>query len=440
MFLLRETSVGGKFALRPIVPTNSDGTIKTTAITPEWIFDERSISPGSYEEKWPGQGSKRLIQFSVLWRQQTSDIEIPFVRDLQIMADGVVNPTVETFDLSEVVTSEPHAALAGGYRQAMRYLGQGTASVRLPAGNQTGMLRAGMIIQIVLGILTEVEFPDSIREFWWVDSILFGEDGSETLQLVHCPVNASGQSLVALHMVAARTRAPGFTLPYPPDIGAEDVPGREADTTVPASTTSGVPFSQGGGGAASGFNRTNPPAPPANNPPAPPSDGGGGVGGSDVGEAGGVPTDPTKKPKVPARAPGSGISIALPGLGPMPDTAWPGECEYGVHQIRTSIEGALIYGTVVNYLVTTTEPVSAEMVDADPLTYVPPGESSPVTIICPRYEVRVQEPMSEPRVFNVWSIVGPGVDYPFGLEVIDWQCKLRDGTPGPTRTPASPPL
>jgi hypothetical protein len=302
------------------------------------------------------------------------------------------------------------------------------------------MLRAGMIIQIVLGILTEVEFPDSIREFWWVDSILFGEDGSETLQLVHCPVNASGQSLVALHMVAARTRAPGFTLPYPPDIGAEDVPGREADTTVPASTTSGVPFSQGGGGAASGFNRTNPPAPPANNPPAPPSDGGGGVGGSDVGEAGGVPTDPTKKPKVPARAPGSGISIALPGLGPMPDTAWPGECEYGVHQIRTSIEGALIYGTVVNYLVTTTEPVSAEMVDADPLTYVPPGESSPVTIICPRYEVRVQEPMSEPRVFNVWSIVGPGVDYPFGLEVIDWQCKLRDGTPGPTRTPASPPL
>ncbi len=441
VFLLRETSVGGKFALRPIVPTNSDGTIKTTAITPEWIFDERSISPGSYEEKWPGQGSKRLIQFNVLWRQQTSDTEIPFIRDLQIMADGVVNPTVETFDLSEVVTSEPHAALAGGYRQAMRYLGQGTASVRLPAGNQTGMLRAGMIIQIVLGILTEVEFPDSIREFWWVDSILFGEDGSETLQLVHCPVNASGQSLVALHMVAARTRAPGFTLPYPPDIGAEDVPGRETDTTVPASTTSGVPFSQGGGGAASGFNRTNPPAPPANNPPAPPADGGGGVGGSDVGEAGGVPTDPTKGPKVPAGSAGSGISIALPGLGPMPDTAWPGECEYGVYRIRTEYGSAVVTSSGPSGLggiLITTEPVTAEHVETFPYTYE--HEGSPVTIFCDRYKVRVQEPNTEPRIFFIDSVVGPGVDAPFFLNLLDWQCNLRDGTPGPTRTPASPPL
>jgi hypothetical protein len=128
-------------------------------------------------------------------------------------------------------------------------------------------------------------------------------------------------------------------------------------------------------------------------------------------------------------------------FGPPVKVAWPGECEFDVYQIRTRIEGALVSGGVVNYLVTTIEPVTAEMVDADPLTYVPPGESSPVTIICPRYEVRVQEPIpNAPRVFDVWSIVGPGVDYPFGLEVIDWQCNLRDGTPGPTRTPASPPI
>ena len=445
VFLLRETSVGGKFALRPIVPTNSDGTIKTTAITPEWIFDERSISPGSYDEKWPGQGSKRLIQFNVLWRQQTSDIEIPFVRDLQIMADGVTNPTVETFDLSEVVTSEPHAALAGGYRQAMRYLGQGTASVRLPAGNQTGMLRAGMIIQIVLGILTEVEFPDSIREFWWVDSILFGEDGSETLQLVHCPVNASGQSLVALHMVAARTRAPGFTLPYPPDIGAEDAPGRESDATVPASTTSGVPFSQGGGGATSGFNRTTPPAPPANNPPPPtdggpgepagPGDGAGGINVPDTGKAGGEPTNPETGPR---RVPAQWVRYIIP---PPKAEAWPGECEYGAYRIRTSIEGALVTGTVVNYLVITIEEVTAEIVGADPVTYVPPGASSPVTIMCDRYEVRIQEQIPTlPRIETVWSIVGPGVDYPFSLTTIDWQCNLKDGGVGPVRTPESEPV
>ena len=441
-FLLRETSIAGKFALRPVVPTNADGTIKASPITPDWIFDERSIAPGSYDERWSSSSSKRLVQINVLWRQQTSDTEIPFTRDLQIMAEGVTNPRVETFDLSELATSEGHAALAGGYRQAMQALGQGTASVRLLAGNHTGLLRAGMVIQVVLALVTETEMPALIRDFWWVDSITLDGDGSETLGLVHCPVDAQGRSLVALHILAARDRAQGIILPYPA-VGLGDEAGRSTDTSSPASSTSGVPFTQGGGGANSSFNRASPPAPPANNPPAPPVDDGdvnGGVGGSNVGEAGGTPTDPTYGPKVPL-GPGLGFAPSVNlNIGPAIPDAWPGECEFGVHRIRTLIQGATATGTVVNYIVITIEPVTAEVVDAMPITYTPPG-GSPITIICDVYRVRVQEPIpNAPRVFDVIDIVGPGVSYPFSLEVLDWQCKLRDGTTGPTRTPSDPPL
>jgi hypothetical protein len=438
MFLLRETSVAGKFALRPLVPTNDDGTIKTTQIEPDWIFSADSIAPGSYSEKWAPASSRRLVQLNVLWRQQTSDTEMPIMRDLQVMADGVTNPIVETFDLSSVATSEGHAALAGGYRQASRALGQGTATVRLLAGNQTGLLQAGMVVQIALDVNTNLEFPDRIQDFWIVDSIRFEPDGSESLALSHFPVDSSGRSLVALHVVAARSGAPGFLLPYP-DIGADDVPGRENSTAEPLTITSGTPFTRGGSGGTSRFNQTRPPAPPPNQPPYnPPGKGGASVSGSSMGDAGGPPTK-EGKPSVPLQR-RSVVGVPIGPGGALP--ADPSECQFGVYQIRTEYGGGLIAsggGSAVGGILVTIEPVTAEHITSFPFTYTPYG--TPVTIIVDRYEVRVQEQIpNAPRTFFVDDVVGPGINNPFKLEVLDWRCKLRTGGPGPVRKPTDPPI
>lgn len=436
LFLLRETTIAGKFALIPVVPTNDDGTIKTTAITPAWRFDERSIAPGSYEDQWSTAASKRRVQVNCLWRQQSSDTEVPFVRDLQISADGVASPEVITLDMAQVATSEAHAAMAGGYRQAMLALGQGTASVRLLAGNQTGMLRAGMIIQILLSIVTEVEMPDLIREYWWIDSIRLDSDGSETLSLIHCPVDDQGRSLVALHVVAARDGIAGWEMPYPP-IGAGDEEGRSTDQTVPPSTTSGVPYTAGGAGGAAGFNRSSPPGPGRNRPPRPPRDGGGddGGGGGTVktGGAGGSPTKPEEGPRYVITY--NDFPIYGPYVfGPIKTHAWPGECKYGIYQLRTRIQGVYL-GTVVDYIVVTIEEVQYEVVD----TWAETVGEDIITFV--RYLFRVQEQIpNAPRTFYVDSQEGGAVSYPLVVTPLDWQCKLRDGTPGPIRNPDSPPL
>jgi hypothetical protein len=48
-FLLRQARIGGKEALKPLVPTNSNGTIKTTAVSWAFTFTEEHIIPDSFE-------------------------------------------------------------------------------------------------------------------------------------------------------------------------------------------------------------------------------------------------------------------------------------------------------------------------------------------------------------------------------------------------------
>jgi len=239
-FLLRETKVGGKFGLRPLLPTNTDGTINTGAITPEWLLTEAAIIPDSYQVDYAEAASRRPVAMAMLWRQQADDTDVPIVRTLTVGDQNASGP-VEQHDLSQYATTENHVAKVGAYLYARRTLSTHTATVRLKPGNQTGTIAQGDIVQLYLAVETSREAVGKINRFYQVESIGHSLSGEETLSLSHFPVNSSGQSLIAL--AVANATAPGTTLSSNRTGGSCDISGASTSTTVPTKSTSGTPIS-----------------------------------------------------------------------------------------------------------------------------------------------------------------------------------------------------
>jgi len=250
-FLLRETKVGGKFGLRPLLPVTS-GAINTGAITPEWVLTEAAIIPDSYQVDYAEAASRRPVAMAMLWRQQADDTDVPIVRTLTVGDQNASGP-VEQHDLSQYATTENHAAKVGAYLYARRTLSTHTATVRLKPGNQTGTIAEGDIVQIYLAVETSREAVGKINRFYQVESIGHSLSGEETLSLSHFPVNSSGQSLIAL--AVANATAPGTTLSSNRTGGSCDIAGASTSTTVPIKSTSGTPISgqATGGGASSTY-------------------------------------------------------------------------------------------------------------------------------------------------------------------------------------------
>ena len=245
-FLLRETKVGGKFGLRPLLPVNSDGTINTGAIVPDWVLTEAAIVPDSYQVEYSPAASRQPVAMAMLWRQQFDDADVPIVRTLTV-GDVNASGTVEQHDLSQFATVEGHPARVGAYLYARRTLSTHTATVKLKPGTQTGNITEGDIVQIYLQVISSREPASVLNRFYVVESIGHSLAGDETLSLSHFPVNSSGQSLIALAVAGAT--APGVILPSNRTGSSCDLPGTATDTTVPAKSTSGTPFSgQGTGG------------------------------------------------------------------------------------------------------------------------------------------------------------------------------------------------
>ena len=250
-FLLRETKVGGKFGLRPLLPVTS-GAINTGAITPEWVLTESAIIPDSYQVDYAEAASRRPVAMAMLWRQQADDTDVPIVRTLTVGDQNASGP-VEQHDLSQYATTENHAAKVGAYLYARRTLSTHTATVRLKPGNQTGTIAEGDIVQLYLAVETSREAVGRINRFYQVESIGHSLSGEETLSLSHFPVNSSGQSLIAL--AVANATAPGTTLSSNRTGGSCDIAGASTSTTVPTKSTSGTPISgqATGGGASSTY-------------------------------------------------------------------------------------------------------------------------------------------------------------------------------------------
>ena len=242
-FLLRETRVGGKYGLRPLLPANPDGSIITDPIEPRWLLDERIIKPDSFQRTNVEASVRRAPILNVIWRQQADETDIAVPRTLPIgTSNGTDKP--EQRDLSQFCTSELHASRAGSYEYARRVLVGHTATVKLRPGSQTGRIKEGDVVQIYLRVEADGDTPWFYNYYYQVESVGADFTGEETLALTHFPVDVDGRSLLADAVVRAPTT--GIILSSQRTGPSGDVIGRDTDISVPASSTGGSPITPPG--------------------------------------------------------------------------------------------------------------------------------------------------------------------------------------------------
>jgi hypothetical protein len=232
-FLLRQARIGGKEALKPLVPTNANGTIKTTAVSWAFTFTEEHIIPGGFEIIYTPLSDRKPFCATVLWRQQ-DDLGIPVMRTAEVRYTGTaVDGPYEQHDLSGFCATENHAVKVGAYiiskrRNVTHRLQLG---VKPDAFNPT--LAAGDLVRVRLDRIASTG-ADSVHDYLYeVDRIGKSITGEVQLDLTHFPVDANLASVVAQEVNAAT--GTGLLLPTGLSGITCDV-NSSADTSVPAET------------------------------------------------------------------------------------------------------------------------------------------------------------------------------------------------------------
>jgi hypothetical protein len=233
-FLLRLARVGGKEALTPLLPTNADGTIKTTAVDWEFAFTEEHIIPDSFKIDYTPLADRKPFAVMVLWRQQ-DDLGIPLVRTAEVRYAGTAEDgPFEQHDLSAFCASENHAVKAGTYILSRRnhITHRLRIAVRPDAYNPT--LAAGDRVRVRLE-RTPSTGAASVHDYLYeVDRIGKSISGEVRLELTHFPIDDTFASVVAKEVNAAV--GAGFVLPTGLSGITCDV-NSSSDTSVPADTS-----------------------------------------------------------------------------------------------------------------------------------------------------------------------------------------------------------
>jgi hypothetical protein len=202
-FLLRQARIGGKEALKPLVPINSNGSIKTTAVTWAFTFTEEHIIPESFEIIYAPLADRKPFCATVLWRQQ-DDLGIPVMRNTEVRYTGTaIDGPFEQHDLSGFCSSENHAVKVGAYILSKRnhVTHRLQLGVRPDAFNPT--LAAGDLVRVRLERVASTGAA-SLHDFLYeVDRIGKSLAGDVQLDLTHFPVDASYASVVAQEVNAA---------------------------------------------------------------------------------------------------------------------------------------------------------------------------------------------------------------------------------------------
>jgi hypothetical protein len=233
-FLLRLARVAGKEALTPLLPTNADGTIKTTAVDWEFAFTEEHIIPDSFEIDYTPLADRKPFAVMVLWRQQ-DDLGIPLIRTAEVRYTGTaIDGPFEQHDLSAFCASENHAVKVGTYILSRRnhITHRLRIAVRPDAYNPT--LAAGDRVRVRLE-RTPSTGAASVHDYLYeVDRIGKSISGEVRLELTHFPIDDTFASVVAKEVNAAV--GAGFVLPTGLSGITCDV-NSSGDTSVPADTS-----------------------------------------------------------------------------------------------------------------------------------------------------------------------------------------------------------
>lgn len=233
-FLLRQTRVGGKEGLEPLIPTNANGTIKTTAVSWVFTFTEDHIIPGSFEISYTPLADRKPFCAMVLWRQQ-DDLGIGVVRTAEVRYTGTaIDGPFEQHDLSSFCATENHAVKVGSYILSKRKNVTHRLQIGVKPDAFNGTLTPGDIVRVRLERTASTGASSLHNYLYEVDRIGKSLAGDVRLELTHLPVDANLASVVALDVNAAT--GTGLILPTGLSGVTCDI-NSSADTSVPADTS-----------------------------------------------------------------------------------------------------------------------------------------------------------------------------------------------------------
>jgi|TARA_R100000479_G_scaffold154425_1_gene90447 hypothetical protein len=252
-FLLRVTNTNGKFGMQPRLPYNTDHTIKTTQVTPEFTFTEQHVVEGGFEIEYISLEDREPVCFVVQWRQQP-EANFGLVRTVEVRYTGeAASGPFMNIDMSNYCTNENHAVKVGTFRLAQRKFITHHLRLTVREQNYNSTLVVGDLVRVRLRRETSegaVEHHDKLYEINRIEKTF---TSTITYDLTHFPIDSQGRSIVA-RQVAAATGA-GNTI----DVGRSDFDCDENSST----DTTLIGTSSGGGGTApstgdTGFNIPTP--------------------------------------------------------------------------------------------------------------------------------------------------------------------------------------
>jgi hypothetical protein len=241
-FLLQVSSSNGKFGLRPRLPYNTDYTIKTTKVAPEYTFTEEHIVEDGFEIEYISLEDREPSCFVVQWRQQP-EADFGLVRTVEVRYQGEATdgPYINV-DMSNYCTNEDHAVKVGAFRLAQRKFITHHLRLTVREKSYNSLLVVGDIVRVRLRRETDegqVEYHDKLYEINRIEKDFSSEI---VYDLTHFPVDSEGRSIVARQVAAAS--GAGNTINV--GRGTFDCDENDPDAT----TTVGTGF--GGGGTAPG--------------------------------------------------------------------------------------------------------------------------------------------------------------------------------------------
>jgi hypothetical protein len=230
-FLLGESNNGGKKGLRPLLPTNADGTLKTTAINVEYTFNESLIVPDSFSIEYINYADRLPFVAQLTWRQELGT-DAAIVRTSEVRFDNTsTSGPFESYDLSAFCTSEDHAVKIGAYIVVRRATVTHNISFTAKPQAHNTILSPGSIVRVVFARESNSDAPSVHNYFYRVERITKTLTGEVGYECSHFPIDSEGRSIISLYVASAVGNGALFTSNQ---TGVTcDLPGREDDLTIP---------------------------------------------------------------------------------------------------------------------------------------------------------------------------------------------------------------
>ena len=233
-FLVRASTIGGRYGMRPLLPITSSGAIDTEPQTPAWVFDSEAVVDGSYSYQLADPKARQPYRVEVAWRQQGDDGLSGITRTTTVKYDDTPDSApIEPHDMTQFATSKGHAVKAMRFAQAKRRYITHTAQAIIKAGYWNARISEGDLIAIQLGREDVDGVGDPLVEWYLIVSMKQGREGQLSLDLEHFPVDPQRRSLVGLDVANISVEEDLFiTGSSGPSCDAD--PSRATDTSIPA--------------------------------------------------------------------------------------------------------------------------------------------------------------------------------------------------------------